>query len=466
MGLRLSKGSAAIAGGVALLLASLLFVVGAARSHHLVRSAAATSASFSFGEISAATAGSSGCGGNLDGEPTAHVSAANNVFVGSERGLGGGSDAWRGIGQAGGASANACAIQYAGQPNAVAGLGASGGDIDSAWASAPGPSGNYTLYVASLNLGSVAVAHSTDNGATFSNTPVQAGLPGDDREWIAAYGAATSLLTFHDISTSEIDVLRSDNGGTTYTQISQAIPVTDYKATNNELGNVAIDRRNTGGASAGQFWAYQSFVAPSTLTGQAYNEAFLAVSSDGGSTWTDRPIPCSTAGPATFLNHNFPNVSVAPNGSLWYAWSDDRGIFTATSSDHGTTWTCSGAVSSSPGNQIFPWLVATSNGVDLVFYGANGSASTWYVYFAQNPTSTATGWSSALQLMPVHSGAVCEGGISCTGGRQLLDDFAVDTDQQGWAHIAYSHDAPDLGGSGTFTGYAVQTGGTPAGYPN
>jgi hypothetical protein len=68
--------------------------------------------------------------------------------------------------------------------------------------------------------------------------------------------------------------------------------------------------------------------------------------------------------------------------------------------------------------------------------------------------------------MPVHRGDVCEGGVSCTGGRQLLDDFGVDTDQSGWAHIAYSHDAPDLGGSGSYTGYAVQTGGTPLGFPN
>src|SRR5205807_8853340 len=272
----------ALAGLTALLLASLVVGLAATPPQAVGRvPAAATTGTFSFGQLSSAVAGQAGCGTNQDGEPTAHVSAANNVFVGSERGLGGGSDAWRGLGQAGGSGAQACSIQYAGQPNGVAGFGASGGDIDSAWASAPGPSGNYTLYVASLNLGSVAVAHSTDNGATFTNMPVQGGLPGDDREWIAAYGATTSLLTFHDISTSEIDVLRSDNGGTTYTQISQAIPVTDYKATNNELGNVAIDRRNTGGASAGQFWAYQSFVAPSTLTGQAYTEASLAVSSHG-----------------------------------------------------------------------------------------------------------------------------------------------------------------------------------------
>ena len=70
------------------------------------------------------------------------------------------------------------------------------------------------------------------------------------------------------------------------------------------------------------------------------------------------------------------------------------------------------------------------------------------------------------QLMPVHQGQVCEGGVSCTGGRQLFDDFAVDTDQSGWAHIAYSHDAPYLGGSGTYTGYAVQQKGTPVGAPN
>ena len=66
----------------------------------------------------------------------------------------------------------------------------------------------------------------------------------------------------------------------------------------------------------------------------------------------------------------------------------------------------------------------------------------------------------------MHQGAVCEGGISCNGGRQLFDDFGVDTDQSGWAHIAYSHDSPDLGGDLTYTGYAVQTGGTPVGAPN
>jgi len=61
---------------------------------------------------------------------------------------------------------------------------------------------------------------------------------------------------------------------------------------------------------------------------------------------------------------------------------------------------------------------------------------------------------------------VCEQGFTCGGGRQLFDDFGVAVDPSGFAHIAYSHDAPDLGGSGTYTGYAVQTGGTAVGTSN
>ncbi len=68
--------------------------------------------------------------------------------------------------------------------------------------------------------------------------------------------------------------------------------------------------------------------------------------------------------------------------------------------------------------------------------------------------------------MPVHQGEVCEGGIECTSGRQLFDDFGVDTDMHGYAHIAFSHDSPALGGEGTYTGYAVQTKGKPVGEPN
>ena len=448
-------------------------------------SAVTLSSNFSHGELQDTAVGSTGCGTNAAGEPAIHVSKAGNVFTSSELGLGGGTELWRGIGATGGATANACNLQYEGQPNGVNGFGASGGDTDLAIAPVAGSNGNYLLYVASLNLGSVAVATSTDNGATWTNVPVQGGLPGDDREWIAAYGAQTSLLTFHDIATNDIDVLRSDSGGAPYAQISQAIPESDYKASFNEIGNIVIDHQNTTGTvpnSSGTtpFWAYQSFVAPSQAPGGAlistanppYNEAFVAVSDDGGYTWTDRPVPCSAnLGQAgnNGLNHEFPNVSVAPDGTLWMTWSDDVNVYSATSADHGSTWSCSGPVSSatSSGQNVMPWIVATSAGEDLVWYGASAPASStnqaWYVYFAQN---TGSGWSAPEALVEVHTGQVCEGGAGCTTGRQLFDDFGVDTDPSGWAHISYSQDSPSLGGSATSTGYAVQTAGTQVGAPN
>ncbi len=425
---------------------------------------------FGYGQMQTQSVGSGGCGANTAGEPSIHVSKANLVGAGSEVGLGGGSEYWRGTQIGGTVSASPCALSYSGQPNAVGTTGVSGGDIDTAFAPVKSTAGTYRIYVSSLNLASVNVATSTDNGATFSSVPLQLGVPLNDREWIAAYGADTSLLTYHDVATGNINVLRSDSGGAPYIQISQAIPATDYKASKNELGNIVIDHNSGSGTSTSPFYAYQSFVAPSSdpgiSGGAAYNEAFLAVSADGGHSWTDKPIPCTTAFGSNGLNHNFPNVSVAPNGTLFYTISNDTSVYVAQSANHGDTWSCSGPISA-VSQAVFPWIVATSAGEDLVYYGTQGggASETWNVYFAQNRSQSVSGWSTT-QLMAVHRGPVCEGGVSCTGGRQLLDDFGVDTDQAGWAHIAYSHDSPDLGGAGSLTGYAVQQSGSAVGAPN
>jgi hypothetical protein len=343
----------------------------------------------------------------------------------------------------------------------------------------------YRVYVASLNGGSVAVAHSENNGRSWSNVPVQAGLPGDDREWIAAFGASTSLLTFHDAS-GNIDVLRSDRGGLGYVQIAQAISATSPAATNNQLGNVAIDRRNTAGSRSGPlgqrgFWAYQSFVSPKNANATAFNEAHLAVSNDGGFHWTDRPIPCSVGAANVGLDHAFPNVSVDPAGHIWFAWSAGRddangfnaagSIVTALSTNHGRSWACSRPIAT--GQAIDPWLSAASAGVDLVFYKNIGTTKhpTWAVEFTQNrhadTAPVLNGWTTPIAVIRVHTGKVCEAGIACTRGRQLLDDFGVAADQHGYAHIAYTHDAPCFTGDTTNgcsdTGYAVQTGGATIG---
>lgn len=435
---------------------------------------AAGRATFSTGVPQSGRAGAVGCGRNADGEPAIRITRADTVVVGAERTLGAGSDVWVG-GAAAGAGASACSgPSYRGQPNAIAGVGPAGGDLDLAVASVPGAGGRYAIYVASANGASVSVAHSTDDGKSWIAVPVQVGVPLDDREWLAAYAASTSLLSFHDVLTGNIDVLRSDNGGLGYLQVARAIPDTDYKSGANGIGNLAIDRRTVAGTVRGPggvvgFWAYQAFAAPASPVGALPNDqVFVAVSHDGGYTWTDRPVGCGRATGGRSVDHEFPIVSVAPDGTAWVAWSDEAHVFAARSADHGATWSCSGAISTTPkGQAIMPWIDATSGGVDLVWYGSpTATHQTWSVYFAQDATSSAAGWSAPQPVVAVHTGAVCEGGTLCMVDRQLFDDFGLAVDQRGWAHIAYSTDAPSLGGQGTQIGYAVQTGGQPVGQPN
>ncbi len=431
----------------------LVFLMGSTST----AAAASSVGDFSYGQLGSASVGMRGCGTNAAAEPAIRISPESNVFLGSELGLGAGSQLWRGLGSPGGPGADGCGLEFRGEPNP--GTIAGGADIDLAIAPDRGADGTRTLYVASLNGASVSVAHSSDNGQTFAGTSVQNGLPLDDREWIAAFGARGSLLTFTDQLTRNIDVLRSTDGGASYGQISQAIPSGDYRAAANQIGNLAIDpARGT---------AYQSFAAPSAPSGQTNNEVFVGVSTDRGASFTDQPIPCSTAGGG--VDHNFPNVAVdGSTGRVWAAWSDDTNVISAVSSDGGRTWKCSGPVSTRSAHAVFPWLAARNGGADLVFYATpdTGAAGTWSVQFAQNVAGTPGGWAAPQQLMSVHTGSVCEAGASCSSQRQLLDDFGVDIDPAGWAHIAYSHDAPDLGGQGSYTGYAVQTGGvalSPAG---
>ena len=102
-----------------------------------------------------------------------------------------------------------------------------------------------------------------------------------------------------------------------------------------------------------------------------------------------------------------------------------------------------------------PWSVAGDAGkLDIVWYGTSffdginppdsyPASAAWIVYFAQNlnanqPNSSFT--QTAATPM-VHFGGVCEGGVSCTGNRDLFDDFGVAASPvTGMASIIYSDD--------------------------
>src|SRR5579864_3898118 len=180
---------------------------------------------------------------NSAAEPAIRANPAGNFFASSEHGIGNGTDAWR-------SSDGGLHYTTLVSPNAVSqsnttGFAPGGGDTDLATAPVKNSAGNYNVYVSSLNLASVDVSTSTDNGNTWALNPTSATIPGDDRPWIAADGASKVCISYHDIATGNIDVNCSMNAGTTFTQLGEAIDSNHTFALNavggNMIGNLMID---------------------------------------------------------------------------------------------------------------------------------------------------------------------------------------------------------------------------------
>jgi len=90
------------------------------------------------------------------------------------------------------------------------------------------------------------------------------------------------------------------------------------------------------------------------------------------------------------------------------------------------------------------------------------ATAAWSVYLAQNRTATVAGSTfTQVEATPiVHFGGVCESGVTCSGNRDLYDDFGIAVSPTtGLASITYSDDQPGNTGSNDHTAIATQTGG-------
>jgi hypothetical protein len=417
---------------------------------------------------------------NVAAEPAIRSNRAGNFYISSENGVGAGTDAWKSTN--GGQSYASLA-----QPNGISsadtsettGFAPGGGDTDLATASALNgapSSAQYNVYVASLTVGSVTVSASENGGLTWQSNVYSATVPGDDRDWIAAYGSNTFYVSYHNIPTGDEIIV---NEGTlvngvptslaTYSAINPA-QTNIYLGTylDNELGNIAVDQ-NTGDV-------YQIFVGcpPGTtqvVTCGNFPDVYMAVGTPSGVgtnglpvlTFNDYIVYQDPNQATANLNNNFPNVAVDTSGNVFAAWSDDSNVYVAYSTNHGQTWSSATKVNSGTAlTAIYPWLAAGASGkVDLVYYGTPASANyqtcaetgtyncqnePWYVFFAQNLNILHGGkWNQQQVTGVVHYGGVCQGGISCTtngnDNRDLYDDFGVAISPiTGFASIAYSDD--------------------------
>lgn len=409
---------------------------------------------------------------NNAAEPAIRADKAGNFYASSENGLTAGTLAWKS--SDGGRHYRTLAspnILSAGQNST--GFAPGGGDTDLAVAPQKNAAGNYNVYVASLSLANVTVSTSKDGGKTWSKNVLGATIPVDDREWIAADGARKVCISYHDIATFNIDVDCSYDAGATFTQHAGlgAIDASHaYLIDNNQIGNLTIDPRNHNIYQVFNGIAYASEAVTSTTGQSGYHAVWMAVSTDGGKTFKDYRV---YVGPkSASYNHQFTNVSVDRAGNVYAFWSNDRGVFYSYSTDQGRHWSKPKKVNFSPANTaIFPWSIAGSAGkVDVVYYGTSykgdpqtaPSSAKWHVYMAQIRHAAGSGRTiHQYQASPVnHRGGVCEEGVSCTGNRDLYDDFGVAANPKtGLASIVYSDDQPSNTAQDDHTSIATQLSG-------
>jgi hypothetical protein len=446
---------------------------------------------YSLAETTGTTCpGNAGCS-NVAAEPAIRADGAGRFFGSSENSLLAGTVAVR-------STDNGLHYTTLASPDGVSesndtGFAPGGGDTDLAVAPDKNAAGFYNVYVASLSLANVDVSTSTDGGATWSLNPVTTPETVDDREWIAADTNNKVCISYHD-APQGITVGCSTDAGLTFTQFASALDANHaFQIGENLIGNLAIDPSS--------HVIYQTYSAITTAAETAcapqlgviegtcdYHGVYMAVSTDGGLTFTDYPVYINPD-PTVGYGHQFVNVSVDKAGNVYSVYTDDHHVFYSFSTDHGQTWKGPFLITTTSGTQIFPWSTAGDAGkLDVVYYqtpyydGVNApdtypDSAAWTVGFAQNLHALTPGspWSRQTASPTNHFGGVCEAGVACSGNRDLYDDFGVAASPTtGLASIIYSDDqyhpgSPNTSGcdastsnSGTcdHTAIATQTGGT------
>src|SRR5439155_883717 len=320
------------------------------------------------------------------------------------------------------------------QPDA----GQGGGDTDMAIATQLNALGNYNIYTSSLSLANVTSSTSVDGGQTFVLTPVSNEQAVEDRQWNAAYGVNTIYLSFNVGATQpgqQLEFYRSSAAGAGGTFAGPFFPRANQSPTATYgLGNMAVDRRDGGNEATlmagpdGQGNVYQGFHENDGA------EVWIAVSRDFGTTWSTSKV--FTAPASSTVDHKFTWVCVDGGGTVYTCWSNDRSVFYSYSTDIKTTnnahWSLPRRVNNGVGTKtcVLPMIEAGSAG--RIVLG-------WYGTSAPNNITPGASWNyftarcnNATDLLPVieqeqvsdhvvHTGPVCENGLSCACCRDLLE---------------------------------------------
>jgi hypothetical protein len=282
-----------------------------------------------------------------------------------------------------------------------------------------------------------------------------------DRQWLAPDPIDGSIVYFgyHDFAAESEIVAKSLDGGKTFpihvVTSSDPTLVSDTNP-NTFSGPVRVDPidHNT----------VVQVYGTSTLTGNidACNattacfgmpkRVIVAVSTDGGLTWSDHIAMDVSGFPGNeILGNLFPWATWDQAGNLYVmaglggqdaAGAPTNGMYYAVSTDKGQTWSAMTKINAGAGAVVFPTMVGGQSGVvDFAWLESTGldqsAQGTWTVHFAQSRNAlAATPKFTEVTGPVVRTGGVCTLGILCNGDRELGDFMEIALDSFGYAHIA------------------------------
>ena len=328
-----------------------------------------------------------------------------------------------------------------------------GGDCGLATGAARNAEGNYQYAYTGLGaLSGFVTSSSPDNGHRLATSgfDLSGGVTTEgaaaDRQWMTFTDDHTVLLSYNQQAPRNIVVLKSTDGGLTYS------PVASVAAPNPEFPG-----------PMGYIQSSGTVYMPWTK-GEEVN---FAISKDGGTTWTD----CAVATGDTVIGGTA-GFAVADNdsaGNVYVVWSDSSRFHTWLSvlpaasvagcnqSIADVRATDTGQPSVNPGwstpvqvdrdavrTTVFPWVSAggAPGRVAVAFYGtpADGDPNTgefdgaWDVYVSQSVNAldaSRTFGQVKATTHPFHYDSICLNGLGCdlaapAGDRTLADFFAID----------------------------------------
>jgi hypothetical protein len=449
---------------------------------------------------------------NQDVEPGIGVDGAGTFWIGSNidgntgndprtnPGLGvlTGSDLWR-------SSDGGRTFQWVSDPYALTpgqfGLG--GEDSDATVAPEKNSQGFYNVYGVSLYLAASTLAYSQDGGKTFQLVQL-GGVPAQDRPWVSADGPCTVYLSYHQLPLFLPVVNTYDvcNGPFTSAPTLTIDPVsqTQLFAANSLPGATNAFNKpmvDTWASSPHRHAIYvpmeacnlanpQDFLLNAVTTVEQVptcpsgvsTMVEVAVSGDGGATWTTHVVGLTGSGELQVWPTS---VAVGPDGAVYVAWSDNHHAFASVSHDGGSTWGAFHRVDAPPvATADYPTVAVGPDGhVDVAFYGTSGNGDTndqaamgtpgdakaapWRLYLSRSSDGAQSFQQYAVSGV-IHTGVLCTKGSACAGNgdRNLYDDFGVAVSPTtNRTTIAFDADEPPTGAPAAaavdpYTAYATE----------